>query len=150
MLSHATPAGFVAHNESRGNYLEISLEMFADSRVDVIMGCGNPGFDTNGDPTDEGEYRYVGGEGVWRELLAGSTVLDSNEVEDADGDGTPDAWTVIQTPEEFEALAEAATATRVLGVPQVAKTLQKERDGDPENAGPYEAVSYTHLTLPTN
>ena len=36
--SHATPAGFVAHNVSRNNYAEIAQEMIYDSAVDVIMG----------------------------------------------------------------------------------------------------------------
>ncbi len=36
--SHATPAGFVAHNVSRDNYAEIASAMIRDSATDVIMG----------------------------------------------------------------------------------------------------------------
>ena len=42
-LSHATPAGFVAHNLSRNDYEGIAKEMIWDSQVDVIMGAGIPG-----------------------------------------------------------------------------------------------------------
>ena len=46
--SHATPAGFVAHNVSRNNYAAIAQEMIDSSATDVIMGAGNPDFDDNG------------------------------------------------------------------------------------------------------
>ncbi|HNZ39831.1 MAG TPA: alkaline phosphatase, partial [Candidatus Latescibacteria bacterium] len=44
-ISHATPAGFVAHSRSRGSLESIAQEMILRSRVDVIMGAGNPWFD---------------------------------------------------------------------------------------------------------
>ena len=63
-FSHATPAGFVAHNTSRNNYEQIAREMIMDSKVDVIMGCGNPMFKDNGKPTNN-TNQYVGGKAVW-------------------------------------------------------------------------------------
>ncbi len=59
--SHATPAGFIAHNGSRNNYEAIAREMIESSETDVIMGCGHPGYDDNGKPTDAKVYKYVGG-----------------------------------------------------------------------------------------
>ena len=47
-FSHATPAGFVAHNVSRNNYAEIAEEMINSSATDVIMGCGHPWYDRSG------------------------------------------------------------------------------------------------------
>lgn len=133
-LSHATPAGFVAHNRSRGDYAGIGKEMISESALDVIMGCGHPLYDNNGEPL-AGEslpnYSYVGGADTWRELLEGRAGGD------ADGDGTPDPWKLIQTREEFEKLAEGDTPARVLGVPEVAGTLQQCRDSNVD-AEPFE------------
>jgi len=60
-FSHATPAGFVAHNPSRDNYAEIANEMIYHSPVDLIMGCGHPEYNSNGSPTTSRDYQYVGG-----------------------------------------------------------------------------------------
>ena len=53
--SHATPAGFVAHNASRNDYAAIANEMINDSGTDVIMGAGNPLYDDNGAPARDPE-----------------------------------------------------------------------------------------------
>ncbi|MGC9318507.1 MAG: alkaline phosphatase [Armatimonadota bacterium] len=125
-LSHATPAGFVAHNESRNNYVEIASEMINESAVDVIMGAGHPEYDDNARPRDgEREYRYVGGEETWRALRAGTAGAD------ADGDGDPDPWTLIESLEQFRALQQGDAPPRAIGVPRVATTLQQKRAGDP-------------------
>jgi alkaline phosphatase len=61
-ISHATPAGFVAHKKSRNGYDEIAREMINESRLNVLFGCGNPLFDDNGKKLDKpGELKYVGG-----------------------------------------------------------------------------------------
>ncbi len=126
-ISHATPAGFIAHNSNRYNYLEIAEEMIVESAVDVIFGAGHPLFDNDGRPVappeDPEAYRYVGGEAIWSGLLAGTVGGD------ADGDGTPDPWTLIQTKGEFLALAEGPTPKRVLGVATINRTLQQRRSG---------------------
>ena len=41
-FSHATPAGFVSHNVSRYNYLEIADEIIFDFRPEVVIGGGHP------------------------------------------------------------------------------------------------------------
>jgi alkaline phosphatase len=123
--SHATPAGFVAHNVSRDNYAEIASEMIRDSATDVIMGCGNPWFDDSGQPVGSpNTYKYVGGVDTWKALVDGTAASD------ADGDGDLDPWTLIQTRKDFQELAHGSTPDRVCGVAQVSNTLQQSRAGD--------------------
>ena len=154
-LSHATPAGYGAHNISRGNYAAIAREMFA-SELDVILGCGHPLFDANGQPLAEEElseksYRYVGGPQQWNQILAGDAFSDAN------ADGTLDPWTFISSRTDFSKLARGyQLPTRLLGIPEVAQTLQEGRDaarvtgkeddsmyagsgGDPSQDAPFEA-----------
>ena len=128
--SHATPAGFVAHNGSRNNYAAIAQEMILSSATDVIMGAGNPEFDDSGMPSVK-DAKYVGGDALWTDLKNGVAGGDANN------DGTPDPWTLIQTKDEFEDLADAkVTPDRVCGTPQVYSTLQQSRAGD-GMAAPY-------------
>ncbi len=132
-LAHATPATYVAHNESRNNYEAIAREMILDSAVDVIMGAGHPARDNDSKPIEEGDrdYAMVGGADTWAALQAGTAGGD------ADGDGQPDPWTLVESLENFEALASGDAPDRVIGVAPVASTLQHRRSGDGE-AGAYE------------
>ena len=123
--THATPAGFVAHNVSRNNYAEIGQEMVYDSAVDVVMGAGHPWFDADGQPlVTPNTFKYVGGESTWDDLVAGTAGGDAN------GDGTDDPWVLIQTRAEFQSLMNGPTPQRVLGTAQVYQTLQQGRSGD--------------------
>lgn len=125
-FSHATPAGFVAHNVSRNNYQALANEMIVSSKTDVIMGAGNPFFDDDGKKLNTAKsYQYVGGQSTWEGL-----VNETLTVADADGDGTPDPWKLIQTKDEFQTLQTGVTPQRVIGVPQVYTTLQQNRGGD--------------------
>ncbi len=126
-ISHATPAVFAAHNEDRGNYEEISREMIEESPLDVLMGAGHPDFDENNIPYSESYARdpqFVGGREVWDAVRAGTA-------------GGDNPWTLVESREAFQQLAEGETPDRVLGVAQVETTLQHERDGD-ALAAPYE------------
>jgi alkaline phosphatase len=125
-ISHATPAGFVAHNVSRNNYEQIAQEMIYRSGCEVIMGCGHPWYDDDGQLRAAPEtFKYVGGETTWNELIAGAAGGD------ADGDGIDDPWTFIQSLQQFQDLESGATPKRVIGVAQVYQTLQQRRSGDP-------------------
>lgn len=122
-LSHATPATMVAHNASRNNYAQIALEMYA-SDLDVIMGTGNPEFDSNGAPATK-STKYVGGDTAWAQLKDPA-------------DGVYDDWTLIQTKADFEALANGTftpATDRLLGVPQVYSTLQYDRNSTKDRDG---------------
>ena len=123
--THATPAGFVAHNISRNNYAEIGQEMVYASAADVVMGAGHPWYDADGQPIGTpNTFKYVGGETTWNDLVAGTAGGD------ADGDGMADPWVLIQTREEFQSLMNGPTPKRVLGTAQVYQTLQQGRSGD--------------------
>jgi len=116
-ISHATPAGVAAHNESRSQYLQIAREMIEHSGLSVIMGAGHPSYDNNGQPAKTHEYKYVGGQETWTRLTQGTTGRD---------------WTLIETQADFDALAAATEQLpqRLIGVAQVRDTLQYKRDGD--------------------
>ncbi len=120
-FSHATPAAFVAHNASRNNYAEIAVEMLEESACEVIMGCGHPFYDDNGvyrDQPSSSNYNYIGGEAEW-DLIANGT---------AGGDYP---WTLVEDKQAFIDLATGETPDRVLGIPQVYKTLQYNRANNP-------------------
>jgi alkaline phosphatase len=142
-LSHATPAGFIAHNEHRNNYVEIAKYLFFHTRTDVIMATGNPDFNDDGNPA-ESDPRYVGGSEIWEMLKANDnrTIFETSEgtfrVQDANGNGQPDPWTVIQTREEFRLMAHGPQPTRVLGLPQTYATLQQGRSAIEGHTMPFE------------
>jgi alkaline phosphatase len=130
-FSHATPAGFVAHNISRDNYEQIANEMIYASNTDVIMGTGNPWFNNNGQPkVNPNIYKYVGGQTTWDALVAGTISPD------VDSDGMPEPATLIQSRSEFQSLMTGSTPERVIGVAQVFSSLQQARSGD-TMADPY-------------
>ncbi|MFZ5517746.1 MAG: alkaline phosphatase [Candidatus Zhuqueibacterota bacterium] len=126
MFSHATPAGFIAHQERRDQYSDIAREMILDSPLEVIMGCGHPHYDDNGRLLEQAkfDYTYVGGDDVWQALKQGRVESDS------DTDGVKDTWHLIETRQEFLALGSGDTPKRVIGVPRVRMTLQHERAGN--------------------
>jgi len=139
--THATPAGFVAHNESRNNYAAIGREMIMDSATDVVMGCGHPWYDASGQArTKPNKFDYVGGRDTWNALVK------SQAGGDADGDGKADPWTLVQTRDEFRSLMSGRAPRRVCGVARVYKTLQQGRGGDTD-ARPFQ-VPLTE-TVPT-
>ncbi len=124
-FAHATPASFVAHNESRGNYEEIAREMILDSAADVIMGAGHPDWTNSAQPIeDDRDYKYVGGEETWQAVRSGTAGAD------ADGDGEADPWTLVDDLAGFESIATGDAPSRVLGVAPVHTTLQAGRGGD--------------------
>ena len=129
--SHATPAGFAAHNESRSNYSDIAIEMIYESKLDVIMGCGHPLYDNDGEAAAEPDYKYVGGLDTWNEIIGNTAGSDIDE------DGEIDYWQIIQDKDEFQALMIGDSPSRVIGIPKVYETLQYERK-DEGQASPYE------------
>ncbi|MFA5423031.1 MAG: alkaline phosphatase [Phycisphaerae bacterium] len=124
-ISHSTPAGFVAHNKSRNSYEQIAKQMLLESAVDCVMGACNPLYNSDGKLIAEpNDFNYVGGQSTWDLIVAGTAGAD------ADADGTPDPWTLVQTRDEFIALADGNTPKRVLGLAQISPTLQQGRSGN--------------------
>ena len=116
-LSDATPSGLGgAHNITRGHHAEIANEMLDGGWLDVIMGAGNPDYDHDGRALPLGAKRdhgWVGGEKTWKALKQGER-----------------DWKLVESKADFEALTTGPTPPKVLGVPQVAKTLQEKRGRD--------------------
>lgn len=141
-FSHATPAGFIAHIDNRGEYAKIANQMLWESRADVIIGAGHPWYNDDGekvggyqpDPFSTPlKYDRVGGLDSWKKILDGKPGAD------ADGDGAPDAWTFVDSKQEFRELAGAhhGLPKRLLGVLPVYSTLQESRSGN-QFLPPYE------------
>lgn len=113
-ISHATPAGFAAHESSRGRMDKVFIQMAGkDSPLSVLMGCGNPLFE-HGKPIkvkdDEKEkdrtrrFLLVGGEETWEPLQKGSY----------------NGFTVLQEQKQFENLATKTgdIPEKVIGLPR--------------------------------
>ncbi|MFA6187349.1 MAG: alkaline phosphatase [Phycisphaerae bacterium] len=110
-FSHATPAGFVAHQKSRGSYTQIADEMITHSELEVIFGCGNPYYNNDGKKIDDSNFKYISSE-LWQKLAAGSAGMN-----------------LIQSRQDFLNLADGGTPQRVIGIAQVFETLQVNRSG---------------------
>ncbi|MCW7753517.1 alkaline phosphatase [Desulfobotulus sp. H1] len=121
-ISHATPAGMVAHVLSRNQYEDIAQEMLYASDLDVLMGAGHPLYDNNGNLKISGqEYKYVGGEGVFHQLMSEEGLSGK--------DGR--IWHFMDDKADFEALARGDRVhAKVLGLARAATTLQQARPGN--------------------
>ncbi len=122
-FSHATPAGFVAHNPQRDDYQGIAKQMINNSPAEVVMGCGNPAYKSSGSRGNDPNYKYINSTD-WAALKNGSAGGN------ADGDSEPDHWMLIQKRSQFQSLAKGKTPKRVFGVVQTLETLQETRDGN--------------------
>jgi alkaline phosphatase len=123
-FSHATPAGFSAHNISRDNYAAIANQQIYESGLDVLMGCSAPDYGYNGEAGYAGNPKYAGGAATWADITDDFSVMGA----DANGDGTADAWTVIRDKEQFQQLAKGKAPNRLLGIPKVYQSLQYYRN----------------------
>ncbi len=117
--SHATPAGFLAHNPERDNYVEIAKEIIDSQRATVIMGAGHPYYDRDGKEVtsnDDKQFQYVGGRDTWNKLVSGQT-----------------DYAVIDKKSDFEALAAGKLdlngKTKLVGTAPNYRTLQFNRKG---------------------
>jgi len=141
-FSHATPAGFLAHNISRNNFEEIAKEMILQSKADVIMGAGHPFYNNNGIHQKNAiSFSYVGSHYLWSKLS-------HNKVGgDADGDGKADKWYYIEDKKHFKKLGKGKTPKRVFGLVRSHTTLQYARRGVAEETRPFEARA--NMNVPT-
>lgn len=142
-FSHATPAGFAAHVNTRHDYGLIAKYMLFNTRLDLIMGVGNPDYDNNGRAPEKRNARYIHSLELWEQLKAndGRTAFElegkTYRVQDSNGDGQPDAWTLIESRDEFQALARGKTPTRVLGIPKAYSSAHYGRDHADNETQPF-------------
>jgi alkaline phosphatase len=121
-FSHATPAGMSnAHSVTRNDYAGIANQMLNGNCLDVIMGCGNPDYNDNGQPASM-NAQYVGGANTWSQLKAGTHA---------------GGWQLRQSYADFQALTAGNPTGRFLGVPQTYTTLQQARSGYSSSDTPY-------------
>ncbi len=129
---HATPAGFIAHVPNRSLYHQIASQMLIDSKVDVIIGCGHPFFDNNGEKRYKPEYKFIS-EALYSDISGSSGLLTDHEgvkkpVQSSDGDNTPDVWTFVSSKSDFKLLSEGKNIpARLFGMPEVFSTIQQSR-----------------------
>ncbi|MGP9633641.1 alkaline phosphatase [Halomonas sp. AOP43-A1-21] len=117
-ISHATPAGFLAHNVSRNDYSAIGREIVDSGLATVAIGTGHPYYDAAGERVDnpgESNFRFIGGEEYYQRLMDGET-----------------DYAFIESKEDFEALAAGEIdlpKDKLLGLVQNIQTLQYNRPG---------------------
>lgn len=118
-ISHATPAAFIAHNETRKDYEGIARDMILNGSAEVILGAGHPFYDHDGKKLDSANYQYVGGQALWEQLVAGTA---------ANLEGK---WTLVESKGTFDSLAQGLLPLpeRIVGVAQVQETFQEKRSG---------------------
>lgn len=126
-FAHATPAAFVIHTPNRKNFQTIANDLLRDSALEVLIGCGHPFYDRNGRQLKTArKFDPVGGAETWQALQTGEVGAD------ADDDGQADPWTLVEKRADFQQLASGPTPQRLLGIPQVSRTLQQDRSGNPQ------------------
>ncbi len=123
-FSHATPAGFWAHHPRRNDYHRIGDQLLFESRADVIMGCGHPDFDDEGNRLVEPNYRYISGEENWRRLRNPHLGISPGD------EVSSQPWFLVDERADFQALAEGPVPPRIFGLAPAHSTLQQNRGGD--------------------
>jgi alkaline phosphatase len=141
-IPHATPASFLAHVVNRSYYHTILSQMLIESKADVIIGCGNPEWDNDGNKSKNQSDRYFY-PCIWKDIKNGSILLatetgEKRKVESCDNDDIPDAWFLCERTSTFDSIAKGLLLPkRLLGVPQVYETLQYERKKNENEKKPY-------------
>ncbi|MCB1221006.1 MAG: alkaline phosphatase [Planctomycetales bacterium] len=128
-FSHATPACFGAHVQSRSEYQEIARQMIWESPLDLVIGCGHPWFDNAGKRKPEADYKYIS-ESDWLALQDGVAGL-------ATHNGGKPGWSFIDELQDFQHIADEGTDLRIFGMPRVWGTLQAKRPHPADN--PYQS-----------
>ncbi|MEN8192592.1 MAG: alkaline phosphatase [Bacteroidota bacterium] len=161
-FANATPAGVIAHNANRQNYVEVAREMIMESKADVIIGGGHPFYNPDGTLISEVAERFVGNKEIWDmnnggkpltsedgkfltdsefRYVGGKEVWDAlsngSVGNDANGDGKADLWTLIQDRESFQKYMTGETPNRLIGVFKSGQASQAERDTTSETWEPF-------------
>lgn len=120
-FNHATPAGFIAHNQSRNDNHGIAREMI-DSGASVIIGAGHPDYNSSGELIDTPNNAWIANEDLER-LSSGAA-----------------GYSYIESRADFETVAAGQSVPeRLFGLARVHDTFQYNRasvSGD-KNAAPF-------------
>lgn len=127
-FSHATPAGYVAHNESRNNYHALAEEMI-DSDTNVIIGAGHPYYNDDHKRVKP-NFTYL-------------SERDFGRLEAGDA-----GRSFLHSKKQFDKLArngvvsgmpkkKGKDAGKMLGLVEVGSTLQQGRSGEAKNVAPF-------------
>ncbi len=109
-FSHATPAGFAAHNANRNDLSGVTHEYLEADYLDVVIGAGHPYYDDSHRLLTTPSFGYVT-QSDWQRLQDGQT-----------------GFTLLEDKGQFEALAAGTDVPeRVFGAVQVGSTLQQGR-----------------------
>ena len=141
-FNDATPAAFCVHDTSRDNYASITKYILYTSPIDVVMSVGDPMYDENGKLIPDTLSSYTEKKSTWQKYHDGLSGAD------ADGNGTPDKWTFVESRSEFQKLDSGPTPSRILGLAEISSTLQEARAGDPFAAPNQVPFISTVPTLP--
>jgi alkaline phosphatase len=142
-IPHATPASFLTHVVNRSYYHTILSQMLIESKADVIIGCGNPEWDNDGNKSKNPSDRYIY-PSIWKDLKNGSSELTTETGEkrkpaSCDNDLIPDNWYLCERSSTFDSIAKGLISPkRLLGVPQTYETLQYERKKNENEKKPYD------------
>lgn len=112
-LNHATPSGFLGHNENRNNYHELARELVFESGATVIMGTGHPFHNDDGVRLESPRHFWIPAD-VWTALEGGES-----------------GFTLVESLDDFRALATGPTPARVFGVAQAFNATQFNRQPTP-------------------
>ena len=131
----ATPGAFFTNNIDRENSNELSRQAIIESNADVIIGCGHPEYDKNGQLRTTPDYDGLGGETMLQDLRNSATTYQvaSNSgmttVCDIDKDGTPDPWTFVEDSANLVKYMTGETPKRLFGLIPVESSMQFYRTG---------------------
>lgn len=134
-ISDATPAVFFANNVSRNNGGEIYKQLILESKADVIIGGGHPEYDKHGVLKTTPNYSSTGDSFIWEGLTQGAVDYQTSSnsgwtsVQDCDGDGQPDPWTLVDDSASICSLITGPTPKRLLAIVPVENTMQFYRTG---------------------
>ncbi len=127
--NHATPGAVWVALPARDRYEEIFNFMVRESGLDVIMGAGHPNYDNSAKTVEEDkiDYKYVGGEDTWNEIVANRGI---------------NGFEFIETRKEFEQLAKSTgdLPKKVLGIGH-ARVMISAIDGEPSTCPADPAVA---------
>ena len=109
-FSHATPAGFSAHDVDRNHYKAIARDQL-NSKLSVVMGAGHPWYTDNHNKRSSAKYTYLY-KSDYKRLARGTS-----------------GFTYLTSKKRFKALTTGSAPKRVFGLARVASTLQEKRKG---------------------